>query len=85
MSLPFRVEFSVLAAIKFRKLDGPVRERIAAKLRSIAVDPGRHLTRLRSVGAYRLRVGDYRLILDVDWEKEVLFVLTVGHRRIAYR
>ena len=85
MRLPFRVEFSVLAAIKFRKLDAPVRDRIAAKLRSIAVDPGRHLTKLRSVDAYRLRVGDYRVILDVDWEKEVLVVLTLGPRGTVYR
>jgi len=32
-----------------------------------------------------LRVGDYRIILDVDWEKEVLIVLTLGHRGTAYR
>ncbi len=31
------------------------------------------------------RIGDYRLILDVDWERRVLIVLTLGHRSTVYR
>jgi len=83
--LTFRVEFTELAAKKFRKLDRPVRDRIVAKLRAMADDPGRSLTKLRSVEAYRLRVGDYRVIMDVDWEAHVLHVLTLGHRNTVYR
>lgn len=79
------MEFSVLAAVKFRKLDPAVRGRIAAKLRAISEDPGRHLTKLRSVDAYKLRIGDHRVILDVDWEEKVMSVLTLGHRGTVYR
>ena len=79
------MEFSDLAAEKFRKMDKPVRERIAAKLRKVAEDPGRFLSRLRSVEAYKLRVGPHRLVLDVDWEGERLYVLTLGHRGTVYR
>jgi mRNA-degrading endonuclease RelE of RelBE toxin-antitoxin system len=68
-----------------RKLDRPTRDRITAKLRTVAEDPARHLTRLRSVEAYKLRVGDHRVILDVDWEGRVLYVLTLGHRGTVYR
>ena len=74
-----------MAARKFRELDAPVRGRVAAKLRAVAVDPARYLTKLRSVAAYRLRVGDYRVVLDVDWEGRVLYVLTLGHRSTVYR
>lgn len=79
------MEFSVLAAEKFRKFDEPVRERIAGKLKQVARDPARYLTRLSSVGAYKLRIGDYRAIVDVDWNEEIVYVLTVGHRRTVYR
>ncbi len=79
------MEFSELAAAKFRKLDRPVREHIAKKLHDVAGDPRRHLTRLASVDAYRLRVGDYRVIVDVDWEREIVHVLTLGHRSTVYR
>ena len=79
------MEVSELAAEKFRKLDRRVRDRIAKKLRDIAEDPRRFLTRLASVEAYRLRVGDYRVIVDVDWEREIVRVLTLGHRSTVYR
>lgn len=79
------MEFSELAAEKFRKLDRSVRDRIARKLREIAQDPRRFLTRLASVEAYRLRVGDYRVIVDVDWDREIIHVLTLGHRSTVYR
>jgi len=83
--MTFRVEFSELAARKFRALDKPVRERIVAKLWEVAEDPLRHLSRLRAVDAYRLRVGDYRLVVDVDEAARVVYVLTLGHRSTAYR
>lgn len=79
------MEFSELAAEKFRKLDRSVRDRIARKLRDTAEDPRRFLTRLASVEAYRLRVGDYRVIVDVDWDREIIHVLTLGHRSTVYR
>ena len=74
-----------MAGEEFRKLDKPVRERIARKLQTVALNPERHLTRLSSVEAYKLRVGDYRAIVDVDWQREVLYVLSVGHRSTVYR
>ena len=83
--MAFRIEISELAAAKLRKFDKPIRDRIAAKLRAVAIDPARHLTRLSSVEAYQLRVGDYRAIVDVDWDGKVLYVLTVGHRSTVYR
>lgn len=83
--MTFRVEFSELAAGKFRKLEKAIRDRIADKLRAVASEPARFLTKLRSVEAYTLRVGDYRVILDVDWKGQVLYVLTLGHRSTVYR
>ncbi len=79
------MEFSELAAEKFRKLDRAVRDRVAKKLRDVAEDPRRFLTRLASVEAYRLRVGDYRVIVDVDWDHEIVHVLTLGPRSTVYR
>lgn len=35
------------------------------------------------LGSYRFRVGDYRIIVDV--EEEMIVVLAVGHRREIYR
>ncbi|TLZ62390.1 MAG: type II toxin-antitoxin system RelE/ParE family toxin [Methanobacteriota archaeon] len=83
--MAFRVEFSELAAGKFRKLDKAARERIAAKLRRTAEDPAHHLSRLSSVEAYKLRVGDYRVIIDAEWGGKILYVVMLGHRSTSGR
>jgi mRNA-degrading endonuclease RelE of RelBE toxin-antitoxin system len=41
--------------------------------------------RLRGVDAYRIRVGDYRVIYNFDRSKGILYLLAVGHRREVYR
>ena len=51
----------------------------------MAGNPRHHVSPLRSIGAYKIRVGDYRLIVDIDWAEEVVFVLTMGHRSTIYR
>ena len=62
-----------------------MKERIARKLDDAAGDPKRLLSRLSSVDAYKLRVREYRVILDVDWDLKRLIVLTLGHRSTIYR
>lgn len=83
--LSFQVEFSQLAAERFDKLGRSVQERLIRKLQQVAKNPRRYLSRLRGVDAFKIRVGDYRIIVDVDWEEETVYVLTLGHRRTIYR
>lgn len=75
----------MLAGAEFRKLDKPVQERIARKLQTVALNPARYLTRLTPVEAYKLRIGDYRAIVDVNWQQRLMYVLSVGHRSTVYR
>ena len=37
-----------------------------------------------SLGQYRFRIGDYRVVFDLE-VGEIIFVLRVGHRREIYR
>ncbi len=36
------------------------------------------------VSDYRLRVGNYRVLFDVNWEAKEILILKVGHRREVY-
>ncbi len=52
-------------------------------------DMGRRLgvfshTRMQGVEAFRLRVGDYRIIYRFDLAKNILHLIAVGHRRDVY-
>ncbi len=41
--------------------------------------------RLKGRSEYRLRVGDYRVIYEFDQEKNILYLVALGHRREVYR
>jgi len=41
--------------------------------------------RLQGVGAFKLRIGDYRLIYEFNVERNELILLTVGNRRDVYK
>jgi mRNA interferase RelE/StbE len=36
------------------------------------------------VADYRLRIGNYRVLFDVDWEKWEIHILKIGHRKDVY-
>jgi mRNA interferase RelE/StbE len=41
--------------------------------------------RLQGIEAFKLRVGDYRIIYQFDLERSILYLITLGHRREIYR
>ena len=66
-------------------LDPKIKDRIGKALLRYKVDPLRNAEKLTdsSLGSYRFRVGDYRIVFDI--EKDKIVVLRVGHRREIYR
>jgi len=83
----YTIEFSKLAEKKFNKLDKSIKKRTINKLKEIrrANKPRRFLESLKGVTARKLRVGDYRLIVDVEDENKVIYILTLGHRSEIYK
>lgn len=80
------IEVSNRAADWLRDAEPDTRKRIKKKLRSIEDFPEHYLKSLSGSPYYRLRVGDYRVI--IDWQRnedpEVLFVRDIGHRSNIY-
>lgn len=76
------VLLSERAVERLSALEGEVQARIKDALRDC--NPDRDLLRLSGEDAYKLRVGDYRVIADWDRQEETIYVLTVGHRRNVY-
>ena len=70
----------------FFKLPPAVQARIETKIDWLGLRLDRYPhVRLRGMEAYKLRVGDYRVIYDFDLNKGALHLLAVGHRREVYR
>ncbi|NDK31670.1 type II toxin-antitoxin system RelE family toxin [Nesterenkonia haasae] len=84
----WRVKLDSAAQRKLKKLDLQVARRLRDALRALAsLEYPR--TRGKALagplkGYWRYRVGDYRIICDIQDEKLVIIALDLGHRREIY-
>ena len=83
--MTFEIRWDKKALEFLRKLDRSISKRIVQKVDQIKSDPRRYLEPLKEIGGYKLRIGDYRVIIDVDWDAEIVFVLLIGHRKKIYK
>ncbi len=80
----YEILFTELAAKQFRKLESPVQDRIRAVLERTRIRPESFFVRLIGVDAYKIRIGDWRIIADLQQDRLIILVLKVGHRRSVY-
>ena len=87
--MAWRIEIDKSVQRSLRKPDKQIAKRITAKLREISElenprSTGKSLTGNMS-GLWRYRVGDYRIIADIEDDILVILVIEVVHRREAYK
>lgn len=86
----YSVDYTEQAIKELKKIDNHTRKLILAwigKNLQGCLDPRHHgkgLTTNRS-GQWRYRIGDYRLIAEIEDEKITILILTVGHRSDIYK
>ena len=83
--MTFDIIFSPNAQKQFDRLEKTIQERISSSLDRIKMRPYDSVKRLSGYPYYRMRVGDYRLILDVIENKLIIIIIEVGHRRNIYK
>jgi mRNA interferase RelE/StbE len=71
---------------RFFNFSADVQRRIQAHIDEL----GRNLLtfshyKMQGVDAFRLRVGDYRIVYQFDARKNELHLIAVGHRRDVYK
>jgi mRNA interferase RelE/StbE len=86
----WRIEITRTATRQITKLDRQGQRAILKFLRerlSAAENPRQWGTALQGDkrGLWRYRVGDYRLICDIQDEKVTVLILELGHRKDVYR
>jgi mRNA interferase RelE/StbE len=89
--LAFEIEFDPEAVKDLKKLDLPVQQRLIGflKLRVATLENPRDIGEALAggkLGAYwKYRVGDWRIICDIQDRRIVVRVLRIGNRREVYR
>jgi mRNA interferase RelE/StbE len=84
----YKILFTRSADKTLRKLPGEISQRIRRRLDNIAADPyAVHLdvTKLQNRPGYRLRVGDWRVIYEIENDELIILVLRIGTRGEVYR
>ena len=87
--MSYRVETTAKFDREFKKLDRYTQEMIKAWIDKNLIDcddlraHGKGLTANRS-GQWRYRIGDYRMICQIEDSKLIILALTIGHRSNIY-
>lgn len=84
----YSVELSSRAERDLERLPASVQTRIVQALRRLGLDPhaAPNVKRLAGPGRlHRLRVGQYRVLYQLDEDRLLILVIRIGHRRDVYR
>ncbi|PKP60414.1 MAG: hypothetical protein CVT88_03090 [Candidatus Altiarchaeales archaeon HGW-Altiarchaeales-1] len=79
----FGIEWSERAEQTLSKLPGYISSRIVRKV-DIKSDPFHYLEHYEGNDVYKLRIGDYRALIDVDFENKLLKIVIVRYRSKIY-
>jgi len=80
----FQIELTETAKDFLKKLQKKDAGIILKKIYSIKENPYRFLKRLQGEKLWRLRIGDYRAIVDIIISMNKIIVIRIGHRKNIY-
>jgi mRNA interferase RelE/StbE len=81
----YRLVYTRRAERDIKKLESDTKDRVSKALLRYSEEPLKFAEKLSDpiLGEYRFRIGDYRVIFDIEGNEIV--VLRVGHRREIYK
>ena len=82
--MTFTIEWPEPAYKELQKLPVLVRRAIVKKLDEAVQQPEHFFTRYVGKPYYKLRIGDYRAIVDLRFNERKAIVVAVGHRQNIY-
>ncbi len=85
--MAYRIEFSKRAEKEFESLPLQIQIRLQHRIDALALDPRPSgVKQLKDAeNQYRLRVGSYRIVYEIQDAILLVILLRVGHRREVYR
>ncbi len=85
--MAYTIELKPAAVRDLRKLPADVRQRVAARIDALAIDPtppGAEALK-GELNCFRLRLGDYRILYQMERRSLLVLMIRIGHRREIYR
>tara|TARA_Y100000310_G_C20501484_1_gene724219 strand:- start:608 stop:871 length:264 start_codon:yes stop_codon:yes gene_type:complete len=85
LAFNYSIIFDPEALSFLEKAEKDIARRIWNKLTSTKENPHRFFEKLSGRSDFKLRVGDYRVVADIDTTSEKIFVSLIGHRKNVYK
>ncbi len=82
--MSYEVRFSPKALKNIAKLPKDLQTRTFDKFVLLKEDPFRYLEHFEHEKYYKLRIGDYRALISIDFENKILYVEVFDHRGSIY-
>ena len=79
--MSYGIFFSDFAEKQLSKLSKDVQKRIISTLKRCRIRPYPHIKKLVGSKYFRLRAGDYRIILDIIDNELIIHVIEIVHRK----
>jgi mRNA interferase RelE/StbE len=84
----YNIRYTAEAYRDFKRIPDNILKTIFQKLNVLAENPyamNNNIKKLTNQNAYRLRVGDYRVVYKLENDELVIVVVRVAHRREVYQ
>ncbi len=83
--MTYEIVFTAKARSQLEKLDRQAQKRVVSILDRIRIRPRHYASRMVGNPYFRVRAGDYRIIMDIQENKLIVMVLYIGHRKRIYK
>lgn len=81
----YELKFDDKVAKYLEKLPNNISKRIFKKLQETKLNPHHYFEKLSNRSEYKLRIGDYRVIADIQDNKLMIFIIHADHRSKVYK
>ncbi len=85
--MPYTVVFATSALRDLERLPAQIVQRVLNAIHELGNNPRPHGCRkiVGSESTYRIRVGEYRVVYEVDDQQRLVLVTRIRHRKDVYR
>jgi mRNA interferase RelE/StbE len=84
--LSYAIEILRSARKQLERIAADHQERVLTALEALAQTPRPDgCSKLTGREAWRIRIGDYRVVYEIDDEAKIVVIVVIAHRRDAYR
>lgn len=82
----YKIEFKKTAAIELNSLPNREIKKIVVAINLLVENPRPTISKkLSSSERYRLRIGDYRILYEIENQVLIIYIVKIAHRKDVYR